>query len=59
MGKIEDFLNTQEPSGVEKISGFYGCKYCNENMDHAFWDESKMVLFWICPEKHRTEQNLV
>lgn len=59
MGKINDFLNPDEPKGYEKINGFYGCKHCDENLDHAWWDAQRLILFWVCSKNHRTEQQLV
>ena len=59
MSKISQFLNTSDQPGKEKITGQYGCKHCEEIMDFAWWDEQQNVLFWICPNTHRTEQKLV
>ena len=60
MGRYDDFMKDPEPGvGIEKILGSYGCKYCKKDIDHAFWDESKFLLFWICPNEHRSEQQLV
>lgn len=58
MGKFNQFLNQDQP-GCEKIYGTYGCKSCSEDMDHAWWDKSKSMFFWICPLGHRSEHQLV
>jgi len=59
MGKINEFLNSEEPKVFEKIIGWYGCKHCDENVGHAWWDEPKKILFWVCSKNHRSEQQLV
>ena len=58
MGKFEEFVKTDQP-GCEKIYGTYGCKYCKEDMDHAWWDLNKAMFFWICSKGHRSEHQLV
>lgn len=57
MGKFENFINT-DPQGCEKLYGTYGCKYCKEDVEFAWWDANKAMFFWICPNNHRSEQKL-
>ena len=59
MGKFEQFINNKETENCEKLYGTYGCKYCDADMDHAWWNASKGLFFWICPQGHRSEHKLV
>ena len=58
MGKFEDFVNLDQP-GCVKLYGTYGCKYCEEDLEFAWWDPNKIMFFWICSKGHRSEQQLV
>ena len=58
MGKFQDFVN-KDYEGCEKLYGTYGCKYCDEDLDHAWWDLKTATFFWICSKGHRSEHKLV
>ena len=57
MGKFSNFVSKDQP-GCEKIFGTYGCKYCKEDLDHAWWDNNNAMFFWICSQGHRSEHQL-
>ena len=59
MSKINDFMKPSEQSMYEKLTGVYGCKYCSHDVEGAWWDESKRLMFWTCPDNHRSEQQFV
>ena len=60
MGKFEEFVSkNKDTENCEKIYGTYGCKYCDEDLDHAWWDSRKALFFWICSKGHRSEHQLV
>jgi hypothetical protein len=58
MGKFNQFIN-KDQENCEKLYGTYGCKYCEEDLDHAWWDVNKSMFFWICSNGHRSEHHLV
>lgn len=58
MGKFTNFTN-QDQLNCEKLYGTYGCKFCEEDLDHAWWDLNKSMFFWICSKGHRSEHHLV
>lgn len=58
MGKFEQFVSKDQP-GCEKLYGTYGCKYCDEDLDHAWWNPNTATFFWICNKGHRSEHKLV
>jgi hypothetical protein len=58
MSKINDFVKgskNKELDRLEKLYGNYGCKYCKEDSDIAYWDRSSSKIIWICSEGHRSE----
>ena len=57
MRNFENFIKKDE-FNFEKIYGIYGCKYCDEDVDYAFWDSNSSSFFWICSKKHKSEQIL-
>ena len=57
MGNFDKFVN-QDFSGCEKLHGNYGCKYCKEDLDYAWWDRKNELFFWICSQGHRSEHKL-
>ena len=57
MRNFENFIKKDE-FNFEKIYGIYGCKYCEEDIDHAFWDSNSSSFFWICSKNHKSEQIL-
>lgn len=57
MGKFNDFLNNDQ-NGCEKIYGTYGCKFCDEDMNFAWWDSQNKMFFWICSKNHKSEHEL-
>lgn len=57
MGKFNEFVQKDQP-GCEKIYGIYGCKYCDEDVDHSWWDLNKALFFWICSKEHKSEHRL-
>ena len=59
MGKINDFMSPKDEPNCEKLYGRYGCKYCKLDVDFAWWDSSKGLMFWVCQDNHRTEQHFV
>ena len=59
MSKISNFMGSSDQPNCEKLIGTYGCKYCDKNMDFAWWDPAKQIIFWVCPDNHRSEQQFV
>lgn len=63
MSNFSQFLNgktnKKDMSRYEKLYGTYGCKYCNEDVDFAYWDTDELKIVWICSQNHRSEQQLV
>jgi hypothetical protein len=57
MSKINDFVNKshKDLEKWEKIYGRYGCKYCGEDSDFAYWDMDNSKMIWICSKNHRSE----
>lgn len=56
MGKYEQFIKPLKPEGqLPKLIGNYGCQSCEENTDHAWFDDKKGIIFWFCSEGHRSE----
>jgi hypothetical protein len=58
MGKINNFIQQSSHKDLdkwEKIYGRYGCKFCKENTEFAYWDRNKSQLVWVCRNDHRSE----
>jgi hypothetical protein len=56
MGKYSNFLKTYTVShGFEKVNGSYGCQTCSVEVLEALFDKDKGIMFWICPQEHRSE----
>jgi hypothetical protein len=59
MSKISNFMQPKDEPGCEKLYGRYGCKYCDLDVDFAWWNSNKGLMFWICKNNHRSEQSFV
>jgi hypothetical protein len=58
MSKINNFLKNSQHKDLdqwEKLYGQYGCKYCKESSEFAYWDKNNSKLIWVCSKNHRTE----
>ena len=58
MGRFQDFANNNQ-EGCEKLYGTYGCKFCDEDMETAWWNPNLELFFWVCSKGHRSEHKLV
>ena len=61
MSKINDFVNNSQTKDLEKwekLYGSYGCKYCKESSDIAYWDRGASKIVWVCSQNHRSEMQL-
>jgi hypothetical protein len=61
MPNLENFLgkSSNKFDGWETVQGNYGCMQCEEDMDHAYFNEDTKILVWVCSQKHESKVELV
>jgi hypothetical protein len=55
MPNLNEFFHKPEimrSSELEPIPGVKPCGKCEEDAQEAFWDPSKLILSWECPNGH-------
>jgi hypothetical protein len=61
MPNLEDFVGKNKKNrfeGWEVLEGDYGCQSCDEDMDHAFFNEDALMIVWVCPSGHESKVEL-
>jgi hypothetical protein len=58
MSKFNEFISSNKNNDLEKYEkmyGSYGCKYCKDDVDFAYWVRDEQKIIWVCSQNHRSE----
>lgn len=56
MPDLDEFLNPKDDNkNLEFLEGTRPCKFCEENVDGAFWDTVNLSMSWKCSKGHESK----